>query len=270
MRILRSFASISALSLALVTLSGRHEVAGQSVGIGAVVGTITSCVASKDAVSLDVLSSGKAVHVTVSEKDLLPWPSPDYRTVLGSPYRIAGDCPSSGERVRITHCTGCQAPTVDAIEVLDGSESFEEGRPRLWLIRQFFDRTATRANEYDHLFISSMVLAHLNQQDDGRRSLWIRGRLGQELDAYSSDGRAAYMIGKLGSSEIAGDLRLVRTIYNQHRSEIGLVKGLPYRAGEHGMSPFVGAWGTFPLAISLENTNGTLVPLYDQGFPKPR
>jgi hypothetical protein len=109
-----------------------------------------------------------------------------------------------------------------------------------------------------------MVLARYNRRDGGHRVLWVRGRLDDALFTYQTDDRVRVMVARFGSPDLLQSLSPLRAIYDQHRNDMGLVKGLPFVPADPRASPFIGAWGVFALEVFVESSSGALTRLYGQ------
>jgi hypothetical protein len=249
-----STAGIALSILVLRLVAGIDPASGQS-RISETSGRLASCVESQDEVLIDIESSGGRVHFTASNRTI-PWPSESYGRTVGTLYRRAGSCPAVGELVRVTYCVSCPEPAVGGIEVGGRDSNSSPAERRLWVVRQFFDCQASRPAERVNLFIASMLLARYNRADNGDRSLWLRDLLEASLDPYRSNERAKAMIDRYGRAELAGTLAPVRILYDRYRRTVGLVKSLPFMPKDARASPFVGAWGTFPLEIWIDEAAG--------------
>lgn len=226
-------------------------------GIGEVCGPLRSCAISDARVVLEV-QGDKLVRVEIARRALLPWPSDAYRAAVGEAFAMAGACPANGEQVRVTHCTECTEPRVVSVETGGRGTAFDEAARQLWLLRQWYDLQSARSNESVNLFAASIIVAKHNRKDQGRRTLWIRDRLGRQLDAYRTRDRADYMIAKFGRPELRPATAMLRAIYDEYGDRIGLIRGLPYLPADPRSSPFVGAWGTFAVEVYLEASDGAL------------
>lgn len=70
------------------------------------------------------------------------------------------------------------------------------------------------------------------------------------------------MMGRFRGSHLLETIQPLRVIFDRHRGDIGLVRGLPYIPGDPRGPPFVGSWGTFALEVHVEDSKGRLSRLF--------
>ncbi len=254
----------SSLALWALLLDPIALVAGsREAGIGVTTGPILSCHESDGDLTIDVGATEGIVHIKVSDSQLPPWPHVSYPNLLPQKYRIAGPCPRTHEYARVTQCTGCQGPVVDAIELGGVGRAFDDTKRQLWVVRQFVDAvaggdTGERQLIAADLFMTAMVLARYNRDDRGSRSVWVRDRVERALFTYSTTSRAVAMVERFGNGrkELTDSIKPLRDTYQKYGGQIGLVKSLPYMPEDPRDSPFVGSWGTFASEVYVEDSHG--------------
>src|SRR6185436_4538278 len=126
---------------------------------------------------------------------------------------------------------------------------FDEAQRSLWIYRQFLNYGARGRDERTQEFLLSSVLARYNRADKKERTLWIRDRLSHVLFAYSSRDRAEAMMRRFAPPGRELDFEPIGAIYSEWGNRRGLVRGLPYLPSDPRSSPFIGAWGVFPVEI---------------------
>jgi hypothetical protein len=229
--------------------------------LGEVLGVLTACASEPGGVALDLRVDGQVRRFVVSEDDL-PWPSEAYAALLKSKYVVSGGCPAPGEQLRIMECRRCSRPTTATIERGGNSSAFDESKRSLWVYRQFLNLERRRRDERTHEFLVSLVLARYNRADKKDRVLWIRDRLSNVLYAYSTAERAAEMVRRFGSPALESGIVPLGLVYRESLDHRGLVRGVPYLPPDPRASPFIGAWGVFPLEVHIEQ-GGLLSKAYE-------
>jgi len=229
--------------------------------IGEVVGVVTACTAGDGAVAIDVRVDGKARRLAISEDDF-PWPFAEYGVLVKNKYVVSGGCPAPGEHVRIMECRRCSRLTTAAIELGGSGSAFDESKRSLWVYRQFLNYPSRGRDERTHEFLLSLVLARYNRADKQDRTLWIRDRLSNVLFAYSSADRAEATVRRFGPPSLELGIAPIGAIYRESHHLRGLVRGVPYVPPDPEASPFIGAWGVFPLEIHVEQ-NGRMSKVYE-------
>jgi hypothetical protein len=158
-------------------------------------------------------------------------------------------------------CRRCSGPVIGAIELGGSGAAFDESKRSLWVYRQFLNYGRRGRDERTHEFLISLVLARYNRTDNKNRTLWIRDWLSNVLFAYSTTDRAEAMVRRFGAPNLELGIPAVNAIYRDWRDLRGLVRGLPYVPPDPRSSPFIGAWGVFPMEIHIEQ-RGLLSHVY--------